>query len=449
MTQYNTADTIVATASPTGTGAVALLRLSGSASWDIARSLLRKPLRNVRPRRSYVRDLVLTSGIRERAVLTFWEAPNSYTGENMVELSIHGNPILVAQVVAECIALGARPAEAGEFTFRAYLHGKLDLAQAEAVQELITAGSSRALNIASAALAGTPSQRVRGWVGELTALIAAIEVIHDYASDDLDASLDPGMLLTHDKLREQLAALLQQMRGALEASRRSLPLRTGMTLAICGPPNVGKSTLFNALLGYERSLVSPQPGTTRDYITESLEASGVRLTLVDTAGQREAGEEIEAAGVQRAADWASSADRVLWVSAADAAHADLPAGGTSALRVITRCDLMDAWPAAQPGVLCVSGRSGRGIDLLWQAIAAMPMQLEEFALESYSARQATCIAAGVDAIEMALAAAAEEQPFDIVAAELYRSIAALMAVYEQTDHAAVINTIFSTFCVGK
>lgn len=458
MAGYDLTDTIAAPATALAVSALGIVRLSGPQAWAIARQLMQSPPRHVRPRHAYLATLKL-GGVKhaagtelsERAVVTFWRGPYSYSGEDLVELSVHGNPLLVRRLLTACAAAGARLAEAGEFTYRAYLNGKLDLAQAEAVQQLISAGSARALTLAEAALAGVPSRLTRGWVDELERLLAGIEVIHDYAADGLDASLDPAELTSTEQLAAALRALLAEIEQALADSRRTAPLREGITVAISGPPNVGKSTLFNALLGHERALTAPEPGTTRDYLSERVESGGLSLTLIDTAGYRDAADALEAAGVRRAGDWAKSADAVLWVSAADLAPQPVPAelSNLEPLRVMTRCDLLIDWPEPAAGVIYVSGKTGRGIPELWELLNSSVAQIELPTLAAFSRRQAQCLEAGAAQLRQALSACEAGLPLDAVAQDLYTARHALFGVYEQEDPTAVIEQIFSSFCVGK
>lgn len=463
MGAYDITDTIAAPATAPAPSALGIVRLAGPRAWEIAHGLESTPPAAIKPGQARVITLCIPlddgEPLCEQAVITSWRAPHSYTGDDLVELSVHGSPLLVRQLLGALTKAGARPAEAGEFTYRAFVNGKLDLVQAEAVQQLITAGSTRALALAQSALAGTPSGILRGWVAELTRLLAGIEVIHDYAADGLDANLDPAELLSPDSLHTSLNALSAELATALADSERTAPLRDRITIALLGPPNVGKSTLFNALLGHERALTAAEPGTTRDYLTETVDTGGINLTLVDTAGYHDAVDAVEAAGVQRSGDWARAADRVLWVTAADGDLCPMPAelrsGG--AVNVITRCDLLPRWPgmppaepALEPGdTFYVSGTSGKGVPALWKCLQAYAAGLGLPSLAAFGERQAARIAAAHGHLTAAVAALEASLPLDAVAQDLYAAVEALQGVYEQSDRASVISQIFSSFCVGK
>jgi len=451
---YEPGDTIVAPATPLAPSALGILRLSGPRAWEIVKQLLASPRSPISPRHSYVGQLKFNIEgivITETAVLTFWAAPHSYTGEDVVEFSVHGSPVLLRHLILACTALGARLAEPGEFTYRAYLNGKLDLAQAEAVHDVITANSARALSLSEITLAGLHSAKAKAWVKELTNLLAKIEVIHDYAASDLDATLDPENLLTPSRLRIKLQQMTNELNQVVEASKRAAPLREGIAVAICGPPNVGKSTLFNALLGHERALTSSSPGTTRDYLAETLDSEGIKLTLVDTAGYHDAAEAVEAAGVRRAGDWARAADRVLWVSAADLPPTPIPKALTDIqpVQVITRCDLVGSWPTPPTGGYCVSGKTSQGIPELWQALKGFVEEIAEPAIEAFGARQAQQAEKAQSHLESAKHSLDSGMPFDALAEDIYAARRELQAIYEQENREAVIREIFRRFCVGK
>jgi tRNA modification GTPase len=453
---YELSHTIVAVSTPPGRGALAIVRLSGSRAWDIALRLLPSPPPRVTPRRAYPQRIRIplpspAPVIEDTGVITFWGAGASYTGDAMAEISLHGNPLLVSHCVAACLTAGARQALPGEFSLRACLTGKLDLAQAQAVQDIINATSTRALQLSTAAGIGVLGAQLRDWTQRMKQMLAAIEVIHDYGADDLDATLDPATTMHPARLIAELNALSLELEAAVQASRQAAPLRGGVTVAICGQPNVGKSTLFNALLGYERALTAPEPGTTRDFLSESLESEGLRLTLVDTAGYRTAADALEAAGVRRSGDWARSADRVLWVSAAD-----LPAGAIplelqlqNPLHVVTRCDLLPVWPALAPDCIHVSGVTGQGLAAVWVALRGVAQALDAPAtLAAFNERQSAGLAEAATLLRQAQLACVT-MPLDAVAADIYSARNHLRQLYEHPDRAEVVADIFSTFCVGK
>jgi tRNA modification GTPase len=456
MTSYSVGDTVVAQATPAGQGAIGIVRLSGPEAWGIASQLVSGLPAKLNAQHAYVRQAVAPvpggEQISSRAVLTLWRAGRSYTGEEMAELALHGNPRLLQLAVAAYCELGARLAAPGEFTYRAYLNGKLDLAQAEAVQELISASSTRALALAASNLAGGAGASAKAWDARLVALLAGIEVIHDYGGEDLDASLLDAGVAEDKRIAAEIGALLVEIEQALESARRLDTVRQGLKVALCGPPNVGKSTLFNALLGRARALTSPEPGTTRDYITEELEGeAGLRLTLVDTAGVRSAAGVLEAAGVALAADWADAADVVVWIEAADMPP-QAPMREVNAARllhVITRCDLLAAWPQPLPGVLHVSGLTGRGVEALRRELVQRSCAGLEGSAAAFNARQAQSVCQAAEALRRCLGTLGGGMPLDAVAADLHEARRRLTAVYAQPERETVIEQIFSHFCVGK
>ena len=454
MQGYHLSGTIVASASASAQQAIAVVRLSGAQAWQIARQCLAKPP-TINTQRAMVCTLELQAPgttIRDQAVLTCWRAPHSYTGEDMAELSVHGSPVLVRLLLAHCAKLGARFAEAGEFTFRALAHGKIDLAQAEAVQELISAGSERALMLAGNSLAGEASSQATAWSERLTHILARLEAFHDYAADDLDASLVAVDLPTAETLSEELEQLEQQLSAAICISQRALPWREGVTVAILGPPNAGKSTLFNALLGSQRALTSPSPGTTRDYLSEGLNLCGLHLSLIDTAGYRDSSDSIEAAGIERSAEWGKAADYVLWVTAADQSPQRPPVFLRDAhlLEVQTRCDLLPEWPlASASGVHYVSGLTGQGIAGLRELLSSQAGEALDTSLAMFNRRQLDLLGLAQSSVLSALSALEGNIPFDAVCQDLYAARQALTGIHQQDDRSEVISAIFSSFCVGK
>jgi tRNA modification GTPase len=452
VTGYSLADTIVALGTPAGRGALGVVRLSGPAAWAIARRIAPGLPVRAKARKAYVLQARLpapsSTPIESACVIVLWRAPRSYSGEDMAELSLHGNPALLHLAEDACIAAGARLAEAGEFTYRAYVNGKLDLAQAEAVQALVAADGAQALRLAATALLGSSSELIAGWDVRLATLLAEIEVFHDYASDDLDSSLDSSSLAQPQQLMAALDGVVVEITRAIEASHSTAPLREGITVALCGPPNAGKSTLFNALLGHARAITSPQPGTTRDFITATVEADGLRITFIDTAGVRVGRDEIESAGVALAQQWGSSADIVLWL---DNACAPAPASSIAgAWRVITHCDQLPQWPQLQAGVSHVSGTTGQGVAGLRSAIVQhIAVHTTTSALGAFTARQTGLLSQCKDHCQHALVALHESFPLDGVAADLHAARQALLNIGQPPDRDAVLAQVFSRFCVGK
>jgi tRNA modification GTPase len=455
MTSYSLGDTIAAIATSPARGALGIVRLSGPAAWSIARAITPGLPARLRAQQAYVRAARLANtagdGIEITCVVLPWRAPLTYTGEDMVELSLHGSPALLDLALQACLAAGARQAAPGEFTFRAYLNGKLDLAQAEAVQDLINADSAQALRLAASALSGAASAHMRRWTQALEAVLAEIEVFHDYAADDLDSSVDAATVAGPETLLDALQAILGELENAQDTARRTAPLREGVTVALCGAPNAGKSTLFNALVGHARALTAPQPGTTRDYITAATEERGLRITFVDTAGMHQADDPLEASGVELAAEWGRTADYVWWIEAADSPAPPPAALASGSLwRVVSRCDLLQAWPSMNPSVYAVSGVTGQGVAELRQALVEMVLATAgESARAAFTMRQAGAIDMAMAYLREACTALSERTPLDAVAIDINAARTALRGLYEQQDRNAIIAQIFSRFCVGK
>ncbi|MCB1185571.1 tRNA uridine-5-carboxymethylaminomethyl(34) synthesis GTPase MnmE [bacterium] len=461
MPAYTTSDTIVAPATVPGRSAIAMLRLSGPQAFDMLLEIMPGIEQVPQHRLNILHQIELKAPARsglpvlcEQAMVCCHHAPRSYTGDNLVEIGMHGNPLLLERAIAALVHNGARLAEPGEFTFRAYVNGKLDLIQAEAVHELINAGSSSALALAQAALGGLSGARVNDWQEQLLNIVTRIELIHDYASDDLDASVQAEDVLTPAELAQSLQKLLNELESALEDSSRGGLIRHGLSLAIVGAPNVGKSTLFNALLGYDRALVHHAPGTTRDYLSESVEFGGLSFTLIDTAGQRNASDDVESAGVQLAQDWARSADMVIFVSSADEnavepPQADNPIAGRQVLHVHTRCDLLDSLPEDDNDVFHVSGKTGQGIEQLRNHIVSSCGLAEDGELAAFNRRQAALIDSSAQHLRLALNALGNGMPMDAAAQDIHLSRECLLDVNHSSSRQDVINHIFSSFCVGK
>jgi tRNA modification GTPase len=389
----------------------------------------------------------------DEALITWFAAPNSYTAEDVVEIAAHGSPVVLELLLKRAIGLGARLAEPGEFTLRAFLAGRLDLTQAEAVRDLIEAQTLTQARQAASQMGGALSHRVGPVKDGLVELIALLEAGIDFAEDDVDVA--PG-----SEISRRIGELTPPLR-ALEASfARGRIVHDGLTLAIVGRPNAGKSSLFNLLVERERAIVTATPGTTRDLVTERISLDGIPLELVDTAGLREGLEEAEQMGIARSREALADAALVLVVLDAtqplnDEEHRLLAAvEGRPALVVVNKCDLAQGNEAiAEFGgapALRTSALMGEGIVELRERILALATggaAAEPGMLTSLRHHQA--ITTALAALGDAERANANAIPHEMILLDLYRGLWALDSLTGQTTSDDILNLIFSRFCIGK
>jgi tRNA modification GTPase len=354
-------DTIAAIATAAGAGGVGIVRVSGARARAIAEVVCAK---RMRPRCAHFARFHDEHGeIIDDGIALYFKAPASYTGEDVVELQAHGSPAVLRQILQRCCALGARMARPGEFSERAFLNGKLDLAQAEAVADLIAAGDVLAARAARRSLDGVFSRRVDALAEALLRLRIHVEAAIDFADEPLDT-------LGGTALRNGLAQAAADLDVLLHEAERGQKLRDGLHAVIIGPPNAGKSSLLNALAGSERAIVSDVAGTTRDLLRETVRVDGVELTLVDTAGLRAGGDSIEREGMRRAGAELTCADLVIVVldgreaDAGRAAVAEAIADAPQRLWVMNKADLLTETPPPGDGAVWISARTGAGLDLL-------------------------------------------------------------------------------------
>ncbi|WP_298577757.1 tRNA uridine-5-carboxymethylaminomethyl(34) synthesis GTPase MnmE [uncultured Luteimonas sp.] len=441
----DTSDTIAAIATPAGAGGVGIVRLSGPDALAIGRQLCALALR---PRHAHhVRFRDGDGDVLDDGIALAFAAPASFTGEDVVELQAHGSAPVLRQLLARCCALGARIARPGEFSERAYLNGRLDLAQAEAVADLIAAGDERAARAARRALDGEFSQRVDALAERLLALRVHVEAAIDFADEPIDT-------LGGSALRKGLAEARAQLDTLMAAAERGRKLREGLHAVIVGPPNAGKSSLLNALAGSERAIVTEIAGTTRDLLHETLRIDGFELNLVDTAGLREDGDAIEREGMRRARAELRRADLALVVLDARDPGAGLRAvaadivGVPQRIVVHNKCDLVDA-PALTEGALAVSARTGAGLDLLHARLreAAEGNTPAEGAFTA-RARHVDALRRAAQALVDAAAVLAHDQ-LDLAAEALRLAHDALGEITGRTLPDELLGRIFSTFCIGK
>jgi tRNA modification GTPase len=453
-------DTIAAISTPPGRGGIGVVRLSGPRAAAIAIQLvrLRQPLAHGRVRLADVLDGIGGDAARiDEALVTWFAAPHSYTAEDVVEIAAHGSPVVLDLLLRRSLDLGARLAEPGEFTQRAFLAGRLDLTQAEAVRDLIEAQTLTQARLAASQLGGALSRRVQPVKQSLVELIALLEAGIDFAEDDVDVA-------PKGEIARRIGALTPPL-TALEASfSRGRIVHDGLTLAIVGRPNAGKSSLFNRLVERERAIVTAAPGTTRDLVKERISLDGIPLELVDTAGLREglreSLEEAEQLGIARSREALADAALVLVVLDAtqplnDEEHRLLQAvQGRLALVAVNKSDLASARPLAQEAagipVLATSALTGEGIAALRERILALATggaAAEPGMLTTLRHHQA--VAAALAALADAAQANLSAIPHEMILLDLYRALSALDSLTGQTTSDDILNLIFSTFCIGK
>jgi len=445
-------DTIVAAATPPGRGGIAIVRVSGAATPEIGQSLLGQLPQPRIATTAQFRDR--DGGAIDHGLALYFPASRSYTGEHVLELHGHGGPVLVEALIRRLLELGARRAQPGEFTQRAYLNGKLDLAQAEAVADLIDAASDAAARAALRSLEGEFSSRVLALSQTLGELRAQVEAAIDFADEEIE-------VLSDRALSAQLAVATTQLEALRAASRQGRLLTEGMTVVIAGRPNAGKSSLLNRLAGHDAAIVTATPGTTRDLLRERIVLDGMPLHVLDTAGLRAACDAIEAEGVRRARAAMARADRILFVidAAADPAatgyleeRALLPPGVPVTV-VFNKIDLVAGDvgfvpPAAT--LIRLSALTGEGLDALVTHLKAC-VGFEPEGAGALSAR-----ARHVDALAQVdgyLAAAerlltAHNAP-ELVAEELKRAQQALGDIVGVESSDELLGRIFARFCIGK
>ncbi len=441
-------DTIVAIATAAGAGGVGMVRLSGPRSRAIAQAVCGIA---PRPRHAhYVRFSDSQGQTIDDGLLLWFPAPHSFTGEAVVELHAHGSPVVLQQLVARACALGARHARPGEFSERAFLNERLDLAQAEAIADLIAASDTRAARAARRALDGLFSQRVEAIASSLSELRVHVEAAIDFADEPLDT-------LGGGAVREKLERALSQLSALLADAERGRKLRDGLHAVIVGPPNAGKSSLLNALAGSDRAIVTAVAGTTRDTLRETVRLEGLELTLVDTAGLREGGDAIEREGMRRARRELDVADLALVVldasdpEAGRAAVADAIAAVPRRLWIHNKADLLPTAPPDTLDQIHVSALSGFGLQRLQTALRTLAWGDAGLAEPGeFSAR-----ARHVEALQRAQAHAEaakceiDHERLELVAEELRSAHEALGEITGKVTPDDLLGRIFSAFCIGK
>jgi tRNA modification GTPase len=437
-------DTIVAIATPPGIGGIGIVRLSGDEAPDIAKAMLGSVPEPRKATLAHFRDgagAELDSGIA-----LYFAAPASFTGEHVLELHAHGGPQVLASLVEAATALGARRAEPGEFTKRAFLNDKLDLAQAEAVADLIASGSAQAARAALRSLGGRFSQEVDALAEMLVRLRMHVEAAIDFPEEEIDF-LSDGALAAR---LEACAAAFADLGTRTEAGR---VLRDGLRVVIAGAPNAGKSSLLNLLSGEESAIVTEVAGTTRDVLRERIDVDGLVVELADTAGLREDPDRIEAEGIRRAREALASADAVLWIEDASipgaAPDAGLPADVPVTV-VHNKTDLTGDAPGARDDGLWISALTGAGLDALRRHLAGLAgyRDLGEGAFTARR-RHVEALARAAAHFESGRQALAQRSAGELLAEELHLAQEALGEITGAVSSDELLGRIFSEFCIGK
>jgi tRNA modification GTPase len=458
------ADTIAALATPAGTSALALIRVTGPECRALAAAIFGRPAAEL-PERRAAYGVYRAAGPEARVlddlVWVFCAGPRSATGEDTLELSCHGNPLIAQLILDDLFRRGCRAAEPGEFTRRAFLNGRLELSQAEAVMDLIHARSERALAAAQRQLQGELGRHLEGLIQDLLLNLSRVEVYIDFPDEDLPPE-------NRRVVVEGLRAVLRGTGRLLATHRYGDLLRDGLKTVLLGAPNAGKSSLLNRLVGAERALVSPEPGTTRDFIEERLQVGPHLLRLIDTAGVNPAAGGLESLGIAKTAERLAEADLVLWVVDATLPHPSLPEAFASRLDpaktilLRNKVDLLTGETGSADGVrpegwrvVSVSAQTGEGLDEVRAAIVALAdgLQPSLFTQEqiAINARHADALRRAEAGLEAAVAGleAVPAAPIELVSGDIRGALDALGEIAGRVDNERMLDALFANFCIGK
>jgi tRNA modification GTPase len=445
-------DTIAALATPVGTSALAVVRASGPQAGALVQAIFGEtPL----PRAARHADYRDAAGVLvDDVVFTWFAGPNSFTGEDAVEISSHGNPFIAQKILGDLLTRGCRPAEPGEFSKRAFLNGRLDLSQAEAVMDLINARSERALAAANQQLRGALGRQMNDLTTRLIAILAQIEAYIDFPDEDLPPEDRQTVL-------RELDGLLTGTNRLLATSHYGTLLRDGIKTVIIGEPNAGKSSLLNRLVGRDRALVSPEPGTTRDYLEERLQLGGHWLRLIDTAGLNPTAAALEQRGIEKTLEQAAEADLFLWVIDASAPLPVLPTAlmqrltPQNTIAVFNKVDLPPKITGALPQPftrVSLSALHVTGLDSLQAAIAS---QADAFQTQmgddliAINARHASALELARVSLEFAKVKLETNASSELVASDLRFVMASFGEIAGKIDNERMLDQLFASFCIGK
>ncbi len=440
-------DTIVALATPPGRGGVAVVRLSGPQALALAEQLCSAPLAD-QPRHSFLTELRSPDQhlLLDQALVTYFKAPASFTGEDLVEFSTHGGEVTPQRIIQALTALDARPAEPGEFSLRAYLNGKIDLAEAEAMNQLVSSLSLRGQVAAGENLTGRLSRDIEQIRETLMRLLTILEHELDFSEEDIDP-------LSHREIARALSEAVDQLDRLEVTAPYGRIIKEGVRIVLVGAPNAGKSSLFNALIGHEQAIVTHLPGTTRDSLEAWIDMDGFPVCLVDTAGLRDSDDPIEQMGVQRTKEQLTRADIILALDPAQPRSAELKLDVSNHNTIIYVLSKADEHPSdkAPDGTIATSVVDPAGLD---QLLGQLVHTLRSFIPTGESAivtsnRQLTGLKQARDRLGAVQAQLDQGQAMDIISGEIRLAVNSLAEIIGETSSDEVIQKIFSEFCVGK
>lgn len=457
---YEQNDTIVAVATAAGPGGVGVIRLSGKCALTIGKQVCARKA-DFKPRHAHFHRFYNTEKqLLDEGIVLYFPGPNSFTGEDVVELQGHGGPVLLDQIVKTCIELGARQAQAGEFSYRAFMNDRMDLTQAEAIADLIEAGTASAARAAVNSLAGVFSERVNEQVEELIHLRMYVEAAIDFPEEEID-------FLSDGHIEKGLQQLIATTEDVLQVAQQGRLLREGITVVIAGRPNAGKSSLLNRLAGDDVAIVTDIPGTTRDVLRETIHIEGMPIKIIDTAGLRESPDVVEQEGIKRAWAEIERADHILHVidsshverNELEAPEAQLPPGEKSLMALnipIThlwnKIDL-SGFPEKGLGnnIFCLSATTGQGVDTLKEHLKQAVGFAGEQGEGAFSARRrhVTALEACLEALYNGAQQLAEHQAGELLAEDLRTAQQALEDITGAFSADDLLGRIFGSFCIGK
>ena len=443
-------DLIVALSTPPSSAALALLRMSGPGTHALAEKLCGNKLKIQRA--TYVSLLDAEGRVIDNGVATIWQKPRSYTGEEMLEVSCHGNMLIVDQLIRRCIELGARIARPGEFTQRAFLNGKMDLTQAEAVMDLISAQTDRALQAAQRIEQGELSRLLLIERDLLITLLAHLEAYIDFPEEDIEPQVGASFI-------QEMAQILSRLEALRQTASEGKRLREGVRVVLAGKPNAGKSSLLNALLKKERAIVSSRPGTTRDTIEEAILLEGILVRLIDTAGLRASEDEVERLGIARTEEAIAEADLILELidgayvasnETLDSEPFSLPSHPPK-IRCITKADLPHV-ASAQTTLLKISAHTQEGLNALKEAIVRALKLAESHGSQEVivmNLRHQMLLERTQQALAAAYQLCTEKAPPELISIELQHTLHTLGEIVGQVTHEDMLDKLFHSFCIGK